>query len=250
MTHVTSFLDRCLGTTDGLVEDDTLDAMLPPSGPGAPDGAAPEPAEAAPRRTQTERRAASQRDLLDAAARVIAERGTSKASFAEIAAAAGRSHGHPHYIFGSKANMLDALVRAFSERFSTEVVAEVVGTTRGLDALTRCVGAFIRSLDDPWPMTKALYVLLGESLGAAPELRPAINEYHRRLRQMLAELIEQGIADGDVRADADPALHAATIVALVRGIGLQALSDPGTLDLAELERQAIHQIEQALRAEP
>jgi len=200
------------------------------------------------RRTQIERRAASERLVLDAAAQLIAERGSSKASFAEIAAVAGCSHGLPHYLFGSKANLLDALVAEFAEQFSGRVVTEAVGDATGLRALRRVLSAFVRSLDDPWPMTRALYVLLGESLGPAPQLRPALNDYHDRLRGMIRGWIDEGVRDGEVRADVDAEAYAALVLAMVRGIGLQVLSDPDSLDVETLAREAVDSVGRDLRA--
>lgn len=199
------------------------------------------------RRTQPERRATSERLVLDAAAQLIAERGSSKASFAEIAAVAGCSHGLPHYLFGSKANLLDALVGEIAERFSGQVVTEAVGDASGLQALRRVLSTFVRSLDDPWPMTRALYVLLGESLGPAPQLRPALNDYHDRLRDLIRGWLEQGIDAGEVRGDVDVDTYSALVVAMVRGIGLQVLSDPDAFDVRSLARQAVDSVDRDLR---
>ncbi len=200
------------------------------------------------RRTQTERRATSQRALLDAAAEVIAERGSSAASLAEIATVAGCSHSHPHYLFGSKANLLDALVREFSARFSTDVIGQLIGGATGLKAIMACTDVFVRSLHQPWPMTRALYVLIGESLGANPSLRPALNDYHEQLRALLAGFVVQGIDEGTVRADIDAEAAATFIVALVRGIGFQVLGDPDAVDLDALAEHAAGSIERYLSA--
>src|SRR5690349_6935585 len=116
----------------------------------------------AERRTQADRRKASERRLLAAAAEVIADKGSTRASFAEIAAVAGQSHSHPHYLFGSKANLLNALVADFSALYREEVVGRI-GDATGIDAIIAVVRLFIRSLRRPLTMTRAFYVLLGES---------------------------------------------------------------------------------------
>ena len=111
------------------------------------------------RRTQAERRAESERLLLDAATELIAERGTTRASFAEIAARAGCSHGHPHYLFGTKTKMLEAIVDDLAARFQDELLDPALVGRSGLGAVTECVRLFLTSLDRPWPGTRALYVL-------------------------------------------------------------------------------------------
>lgn len=200
------------------------------------------------RRTQGERRSASERKLLDAAAAVVAERGSSKASFAEIAAQAGVSHSHPHYLFGSKANLLAALVTEFSDRY-TEAVVDRLGDARGLAAILHVVRLFVRSLDQPLVMTRTFYVLLGESVSTAPELRDGLNQYHRWLQGLVAEWIREGIASGEVRADVEPDAAAAVIVATVRGLGFLVLNDREAYDLRAVEAHAIADIERSLRAE-
>lgn len=207
----------------------------------------PPPGVASGRRTQAERRASSERALLDAAARLIAERGSTKATFAEIAARAGCSHGHPHYLFGTKDRMLEALVDDLAARFDDVIEAELAGRS-GLRAVRRCVGLFLSSLADPWSGTRTMYVLLGESLGAAPQLRDPLHRYHERLLRLVAGWIREGVEDGEVRPDADPDTEAALVVATVRGIGLLVLNDPGTPDVASLAAAALDNLDRNLGA--
>lgn len=200
----------------------------------------------APRRTQAERRRESERKLLEAAAQVVAERGSAKASFAEIASVAGQSHSHPHYLFGSKANLLEALVAEFSTRYAEDVVA-AIGDKRGLEAITAVVKIFVRGLRDPNDWTKAFYVLLGESVSTVPELRPGLNEYHRWLQALVAGWIEEGIESGEFRAEVDVPAAAAHCVAVVRGMGFLVLNDPTAYDLRALERHTLAALEASLR---
>jgi AcrR family transcriptional regulator len=208
--------------------------------------AADDPTGSRTRRSQAERRRESERKLLDAAAAVVAERGSAKASFAEIAAAAGQSPSNPHYLFGSKANLLEALVAEFADRYSDEVVGSIADAT-GLDAIVRVVTMFVRSLRRPLTMTKAFYVLLGESLSTAPDLRPGLNEYHRWLQGLVAGWITQGIDEGDIRSDLDVDAAAAHIVGTVRGIGFLVLNDPDAYDLGALEAETVEALERQLR---
>ncbi|HEY8545332.1 MAG TPA: helix-turn-helix domain-containing protein, partial [Acidimicrobiales bacterium] len=97
-------------------------------------------------RTQAERRASSERKLLDAAAKVIAERGTSSVSFADIAREAGCSHGLPGYLFGSKTDLLLALVDDVLREFRV-LVEPAVGRQRGLPALLATCRVFLESLN-------------------------------------------------------------------------------------------------------
>jgi AcrR family transcriptional regulator len=198
------------------------------------------------RRTQAERRAESERQLLDAATELIAERGTTRASFAEIAARAGCSHGHPHYLFGTKTKMLEALVDDLAARFQDELLVVALADRSGLAAVTECVRLFLASLDRPWPGTRALYVLMGEALGGSPELQPALNRYHAGLRAMVASRLIEGIEAGEVRPDLDPDAAATMIVGTIRGIGLQALADPASVDVDAVVTETIDSLTRSL----
>jgi AcrR family transcriptional regulator len=212
------------------------------AGGGSGSSAAAPPA----RRTQAERRAESERQLLDAATELIAERGTTRASFAEIAARAGCSHGHPHYLFGTKTKMLEALVGDLAARFQDELLGPALAGRSGLAAVTECVRLFLASLDRPWPGTRALYVLMGEALGGSPELQPALNRYHADLRAMVAGRLVEAVQAGEVRPDVDPDAAATMIVGTVRGIGLQALSDPASVDVDAVVAETLESLTRSL----
>jgi AcrR family transcriptional regulator len=197
-------------------------------------------------RTQAERRATSERRLLDAAAKVIAERGTTSVSFADIAREAGCSHGLPGYLFGSKTDLLLALVDDVLREFRVVLVNPAVGENRGLPALLVMLRVFLESLERPWPYTRAVYVMIGEAAGAPPELQAALNIHQDAARQLIVDAIHDGIELGQVRPDADPEAQAVILFGLLRGIGLQSLMDPGSMDVKAVTNEVLALVEHAL----
>jgi AcrR family transcriptional regulator len=197
-------------------------------------------------RTQAERRATSERRLLDAAAKVIAERGTTSVSFADIAREAGCSHGLPGYLFGSKTDLLLALVDDVLREFRVVLVKPAVGESRGLPALLVMMRVFLESLERPWPYTRAVYVMIGEAAGAPPELQAALNTHQDAARQLIVDAIHDGIELGQVRPDADPEAQAVILFGLLRGIGLQSLMDPGSVDVKAVTNEVLVLAERAL----
>jgi AcrR family transcriptional regulator len=185
-----------------------------------------------PSRTQAERRASSERRLLDATARVIAERGTSSVSFADIAKVAGCSHGLPGYLFGSKADLLLALVDDVLKELRAYVLDPVAGEgQRGLGAVLAGMRRFLESLDRPTTYTRAMYVLLGEAPGATPELQEALQAYQEGVQRQFAELVVDGIERGEIRSDVDPEAQAVVLLGMARGIGQEVVLAPGTVEL-------------------
>jgi len=201
-------------------------------------------------RTQAERRATSERRLLNATARVVADRGTTSVSFAEIARAAGCSHGLPGYLFGSKTDLLLALIADVVERFRDEMVAQSIGDAKGLDAALGMTEAFLSSLKRPFPYTRVVYVMIGEAAGAPPEIKDALNAHHASLRGFVRDVLIEGIDRGEIRPDIDVEAEAAALVGMSRGIGTQALLDPKAIDVRAVTAAAVDIQRRALAVEP
>ena len=190
-------------------------------------------------RTQAERRATSEQRLLNATARVIAQRGTTGVSFADIAKVAGCSHGLPGYLFGSKTDLLLALVDDALERFRTDLVAPAVGDARGLPALIGMQRAFLESLVRPLPYTRALYVMMSETPALPPELQAAIRNHQERARRLARTHLAEAIELGHIRPDVDPEAQAVLWFGTMRGIGQQVLLDPDAIDVPTVTEEAV-----------
>jgi AcrR family transcriptional regulator len=202
------------------------------------------------RRTQAERRAASEERLLEAAATLVATRGTARASLGDIAAAAGCSRGLPTYLFGSKEGLLLALADYLVERFRSRLFEPALEHRQGLPALLIWLRVYVDSLRGPELQVRAACVLLGEALGSEPAFLPAINRVHRNVRAVVEQYSRDGIARGEIRADVDPAAQAALLIGTLRGISLLAVTDPDSLDFDALATELVAATERSLHAEP
>ena len=200
------------------------------------------------RHTQAERRAASEERLLEAAATLVAARGTARASLGDIAATAGCSRGLPTYLFGSKEGLLLALADYLVDRFRTRLFEPALEQRQGLPALLIWMRVYVDSLRGPEIQVRAACVLLGEALGSEPAFLPAINRLHRNVRSMVEHYIVEGIEQGEIRADVDPAAQAALLIGTLRGISLLAVTDPDSLDLDALSAELVTGTERSLHA--
>ncbi|MGO4255381.1 TetR/AcrR family transcriptional regulator [Marmoricola sp. RAF53] len=180
-----------------------------------------------PRRTQAERRAESERRLLDAAAALVVERGIEGTSLAEIGRVAGYSHGLVHHRFGSKEALVERLnteaVRLFTSRTVT-----AVGSTRGLAALRIVADTYLDLVQAPDPLGRVHLVVWTEAVSRASERRSSRVTWDRYFRSAFAQLIRDAAADGSVRDDVDPDAMATVVVGLLRGVALQLMMDPET----------------------
>jgi len=201
-----------------------------------------------PRRTQAERRARSERSLLEAAEQLIAEKGSSRTTLAEIGQRAGYSRGLVNQRFGSKGDLVSRLTRRIQRRFRDRILAPALEHRTGLDALLAAVDAYLGGMDLSVGTGRAFYVLMAESLGPVPEIRDTFALADREFRNFLERHIADGIEAGDIRPDIDRAAQSGMIVGALRGITLQWLVDPHGLDLREATRELRQTLELSLRA--
>jgi len=198
------------------------------SGDGTPGPEArPDPK---PRRTQLERTAESDGRMLQAAMRLIGERGYRGTSLAAIGEAAGYSRGLVTERFGSKAGLLWALVRRMLRAFNDEGRARAGAGHVGLEALCDMVDNHRRALGAPASM-RAFYALMFDALGPIPDLQPEFRTLHRSFRSDIVKMLQSGIDAGGVRADIDVEAQAAIVLGTLRGIAFQWLLEPDAVAL-------------------
>jgi AcrR family transcriptional regulator len=178
------------------------------------------PASTPARRTQQERREETERRVLAAATALIAEHGSRALTLAEVGEAAGYSRGIVSHHFGSRENLLRAVMRD-ARTFAVPEHADDAA-----DWLARTVRAYLENVTGRRPSSRAFLQMWGEAIAADPVLMPLFAEHDAGFRRRLADKVREGIADGSVRADADPQAVAVSLVGLLRGIALQLISSP------------------------
>jgi AcrR family transcriptional regulator len=187
--------------------------------------------EARRRRTQAERTEASSNGLLGAALELVAERGLRNTSLQAIGERAGYSRGLVSHRFGSKEGLLKELVPRMMEQWAADVRDPAVGNRVGIAAIRAVAQVHRRAIEQTPHVVRALYRAFFESLIDMPELRGALGQMDRRLRERSEQRIREGIANGTVRPDVDVSAEATLFLAALRGITLQWLVDPEAVDL-------------------
>src|SRR5476651_779728 len=87
------------------------------------------------KRSQAERRDASERQLIEATLEVVATRGVDAATFDAIGLAAGFSRGLASQRFGSKRGLIDAVIGYLHRRRETILEVEHVNEMPAIDAI-------------------------------------------------------------------------------------------------------------------
>ncbi|HSB88099.1 MAG TPA: TetR/AcrR family transcriptional regulator [Ilumatobacteraceae bacterium] len=197
---------------------------------------------------QAERSGLSTRKLLDAAAELISEGGYAAMTLSAVGARAGYSRGLVTARFGSKRELLEALVDRISTNWNARNVQPRTIGKSGLDGLLITLDAIrIQAKRDPTALRR-LYALQFEALGPVPELRAHFVTFHRTMRADMAAFVRRGLRDGSVAPGANARAEGAAIVAGLRGIGYQWLLDPDDVDPAALISHLIASVDRRLRA--
>jgi AcrR family transcriptional regulator len=197
---------------------------------------------------QAERSGLSTRRLLDAAAELISEGGYAAMTLSAVGARAGYSRGLVTARFGSKGELLEALVDRISTNWNIRNVQPRTVGRSGLDGLLITLDAIrTQAKRDPAALRR-LYALQFEALGPIPELRAHFVAFHRTMRADMAAFVRRGLRDGSVLPGTSAKAEGAAIVAALRGIGYQWLLDPDEVDPAAMIGHLISSIERRLRA--
>lgn len=180
----------------------------------------------AQRRSQAQRRAESEQRLIQASVELIVEQGLENTSLADIGRRAGASHAAVNHRFGSKDELVDRIIELATEYYA-EVASERIGRRTGLEAVLLVCDLYLDLVVGANPLGRVHVVLWSEAIANAAVRRGSQVEWDRQFREFLTMLIEDGIAQGNVRPDLTVAETALTIVGVLRGIAMQLMLDEG-----------------------
>jgi AcrR family transcriptional regulator len=186
------------------------------------------------RKVRSER---SSKRLLEAATQLIAERGYSGTSIAQIAQKAGYSHGLVSQRFGSKSDLIRMLAREFQNYFAIDRLEPALKQTSGLDALIVMIETYLDAVAGSGTLGRAYYELFGESIVLVPEIHETFVQADRNFRDLLMKTIRTAIREGEIPPEVDVRALASVVLSIVRGTSMQWLLDGGSLDLPAIKAE-------------
>lgn len=178
------------------------------------------------RRTQAERRADSEQRLLRASVELIVEQGLDGTSLADIGRRAGASHALVNHRFGSKDDLVDRIIEAATEHYARSARRRI-GRRTGLEALLATCELYLDLVEDEDPLGRVHVVMWSEAIANSGTRRPAQLEWDRLFRGFVSSLIEDGVAEGSIRADVQVEETSLMIVGALRGVAMQLMLDEG-----------------------
>ena len=152
------------------------------------------------RRAPSQRRRAPQ--IIEAAARVFAERGFHGATTQDIADVLGIRQASLYYYFSSKEAALELVCLKGVEGFFEAAKAIAAGPGTAQKRLSLLINSHLSPLIDRGNFVK---VFLNERQHLPAESRRRIGRWSRGLERIFEEVIKDGVAKGEFRADLESA---------------------------------------------
>lgn len=186
-----------------------------------------------PRRTQQERVEESTERLFQATAELIAEGGYDAATAAEIGRRAGYSRSMVRARFGSKEQLVDAVIRSVYE---APLTIPLSASATGMERVLAPIDTMARLIDENPQLIRMLFAVEFQAAGKKSAMANRAARWVGRLRSDTLEALREGQRDGSISGDLDAEATAHAIV--VEGVGSAFL---WTVDPAEDFRQRIDQ---------
>ena len=201
-------------------------------------------ATAAARRTQAERRDASEQRLLTAAALLIARDGFAAATFDRIGEMAGYSRSLASQKFGSKDGVVHAVIAFVSDRLERLMAQRLAAAPSPVEELIAYMDSFLTQVEAD-ELVRAYFVMMAAAIANRLPIQSAFLERHDAVKGRLAEIVRRGQADGSIGPAIDADAAALSIGSYQLGVSVELLLDPD-LDVTRLRATILPTLRRAL----
>jgi AcrR family transcriptional regulator len=163
-------------------------------------------------------------EIIDAAARVFAERGYHGTSTQAIADVLGMRQASLYYYFASKEAALELVCIRGTDGFVEAAEAVVESAGQPLDKLTRLIAAHLAPIETRRDYVK---VFINERRYLPAGSRRRLGRKTRRIERCFEHVILAGIAEGTIRRDADARLAMLAVLGMCNAVINWRASDQG-----------------------
>jgi AcrR family transcriptional regulator len=171
-------------------------------------------------------------EIIEAAARVFAERGFHGATTQDIADVLGIRQASLYYYFPSKEGALELVCLQGVAGFFEVAKAIASGPGTAADKLARLIKSHLSPLTDRSDFVR---VFLNERQHLPRESRRRIGRWSRGLERVFEDVLREGIRRGEFRADLDTRLAVLGILGMANAVANWYRSEAVTIDRVSAE---------------
>jgi TetR/AcrR family transcriptional regulator, transcriptional repressor of bet genes len=165
-------------------------------------------------------------ELAAALWRLASREGLDAVTIRRVAAEAGWSTGALHHYFRDKEELLLFAFRTVADRVGRRVAAARESTREPIELVRELLAIGLPLDAERCDETRVWFAFLGLAL-TRPALARAQGAAYGQWRRLVASALEEAQAAGELDAAVDPHREAAGLVALVDGLAVQAMFEPG-----------------------
>ena len=198
-------------------------------------------------KTQVQRREEAVRKILDAAVELIAQRGVKDLTMAEIGIHAGYSRGLPHQHFGSKENLIHAVLQSIVGKFNERRKKQKLAAD-GVDSIKALFATYLDRDPSDWRSSKAFIMIISDASLNGSLHRNFINKLHKKNVEFLVKHLQIAREGATPNAAISDHTLAVILMSTMRGLALQALTDT-SMNFKEVQ-SAMNAILDKMLAEP
>lgn len=204
-------------------------------------------------RTNLELREEATARMLKATIELVAEKGASRLTLAEVGRKAGYSHTLPNYYFKNKAALLTQVYANIISKYRGYIGRWMKARPRaerkaGLSLFLTLVQGYLEGARTDSPRARATHVLWAESFSSMPELLDEVRRSNQDTVMDIAAHIRTGIERGEIRHDVDADALALIVIGALRGIVSQKLIDPANTDMDRVSHTLVDLLVHGLHA--
>ena len=170
----------------------------------------------------------------------LADKGHESVTVKDIAKRAGLHYGVIHYYFASKDNIVSALADSIVTKYDNLLAARIGSVESASEKLEVALDFLVDEFIFNRRLNRVFYNLVQMAF-ERKAVRKALRKQLRAYRRRIAEVVEEGIEIGEFE-DRDAGDSARLMVALMEGMALQWMIEPGSLkrdEVRKLVREAI-----------
>lgn len=185
-------------------------------------------------KTQAQRKEEAVRKILDAAIELISQRGVKDLTMAEIGIHAGYSRGLPHQHFGTKENLIHAVLQSIVEKFNQRRKKQTQ-VAEGIESVKALIATYLERDPADWQASKAFIMLISDASLAESPHREFINKLHKKNVEFIAKHLQVARQSVPQPIDVSDQALAVILMSTMRGLALQALTD-SAMDFKGVQR--------------
>lgn len=174
-----------------------------------------------------------EQEIIAAAAEIFKEKGYQAATTRDIAAAVGIQQATLYYYVSSKEELLYLVVREPIMRLYEQVEEIVKASWPTRVKLERAIAAHLTAFDENYPH---MFVFVRELDNVVQALQDKLQTFPGSYQKLWEDIISQGVATGELRADLDITTTALMILGMCNWM-YRWYRKGGRLDTATLARQ-------------